>query len=87
MGIRNSPSRYPLPIFFTLMCRCWLGCSSSRPHSSRSLILERERERESELHIDVLEIKVLQLTLNAFLPRVLEEWVILMSNNATLVAI
>ena len=42
--------------------------------------------REKALHINIPEIKAVQLALNAFLTRVLGELVILMNDNATVVA-
>ena len=41
---------------------------------------------ERELHINVLEMEAVQLALNAFLPRILGELVIVMSDSATVVA-
>ena len=42
--------------------------------------------QDRELHINTLEMKVVLLALNTFLPRILGESVVLMSNNATVVA-
>ena len=41
--------------------------------------------QEKELHINVLEMRAVQHTLNTFLPRIIGELVILMSNGTTVV--
>ena len=79
MGIENSyPCPPPPPSSPAYRC-----IDDQLRHSSTQDLTMAGVWSQEELHISILKIKVVQLILNAFLPRVLGELAILMSDNAS----
>ena len=51
-----------------------------------SIVVEVGSLEEKELYINIIEMKMVQVTLNSFLPRILGESIVFMSDNTTVVA-
>ena len=68
------------PLFCTSIKQSSFRCASTRPHCSRSLVLGEGASYQCSSD------ETVQLPLNAFLPRILGESIIVMSNNTTVMA-